>query len=395
MKHLLLGLLAVSLMTGCPEEDNTNNKQKTNNTKEDMVEDMTTDQGMDQGMDQSPDMEPDQTTNACDTSRSACVYPKKTYTVKTIDSVTITSKDTGRELPIVIRIPTDALGERPVLIWSHGGGYNDNGHKQSKTWGETFSEHGFVVIHIGHVMPTQMQFNESCKLANVPQEECLQGDPVTGDRPYLDSAVTRPYDVVAALDNLPMLKMRIKRQENVDINLDQIALAGWSAGSQAALVFAGAKRDISPSVKGYKLTDDRIKVSIALSPQGPGKSGYTEMSYDEVNKPVLVATGDNDAKDNDLLPETRIKSYNLLPSGNNHHYLLYSKLPKGTGEHGTYNLGSLEDNNEQLRHFSQALVSTALAFLDAHLLDIEEAKTWIASDNAAKLANGPVEWQRK
>lgn len=365
----------------------------------DLSSDMTPDQS--QPVDMTGDMVPGEDMSGdmgridCST-RAQCLYPANTFTVNVVDGLTITSKDTGRVLPITVRYPMDAVGKRPVVIWSHGGSYNNNGHKHSEDWGNLMSSHGFVVIHLAHVEPTADVFTTLCKLANVEKSECIEGDIMTGERPFVDSAVARPYDIIAVLDALPKMATKLQK-DDVEMDMEQVAVTGWSAGSQAGLMLLGATREITPTITSYAVTDSRVKITMGMSPQGPGDVGYTETSFDTIERPVLIMTGNNDEKPGKPeLPGTlRRRTFELIKGGMNHHYLLYNHLPVGTGGHNTFNLADVGSEDVDLAHFSEAMTSTALAYLDAYLSGQVRAKKWLDSTAPKQLADNKADWIQK
>lgn len=394
---IVLCCCALVLGMGCSED----NPEQDPTSQVDMRVDMGTGSPRDLGGDEAKDLGGDgaaqQPALDCSMSRELCRYQTNSYSVKVMDGVSVTSTVTGRQVPLLIRYPTDAPGKRGVVLVSHGGGYNESGHKTSAEWGNTLAAHGFVAIHMAHVdLKGGGEGKILCMLGSVPESECLPSDRDTEERPFLDTAVARPYDAKAVLDDLPRLAARLE-DEGVQLDASRVAAAGWSAGSQIGLVLAGAARQLTPSVPDFTITDDRIKASIALSPQGPDHSGYTQTSFAAITGPVLVMTGTNDQKDGvpDLTGAVRRQAYDLLSGGTGAHYMLYSTLPVGTGAHGSYNLGDVSSSDPRLVQLSEALSMTALAFLDAYLLDREEARAWLRTDAPRQLTGDNSEWLQK
>jgi hypothetical protein len=331
--------------------------------------------------------------NECsDTSFDACRYQGSVHTVRQLDAGTVHDPLLDRDNPIVVRAPGDAPGPFPVVVFSHGGELDDRGHLLSQVWGETIASFGYVVIHVGHTVPSRAETRRMCRLASVPIAECTNAT-------FAVDAVARPRDVIAILDDLPRIASLLAADGGPAIDAERIAVAGWSAGSTTGLGLAGSVREISPTVTRFRIVDERPLAFIALSPQGPGFAAYfeteTENSWQEIDRPVLVATGDNDINpSNDgLFGIIRREAYEDLPGGGLDQHLLYSHLAEGVGRHGTYNLGDLGSADPDLSRLSLALVSTAAAFLDAELRDDADAIAYLASSQPAVLAGAAhTEW---
>lgn len=289
----------------------------------------------------------------------------------------------------------DGEGPFPTVVWSHGGGFNDNGHRQAKQWGDALATHGYVVIHVAHTGLTVDGGLALCAAASVPTAECVPG----GDEDDGLVALVKSHDIVAVLDALPMLSDASVAGGGPAIDFDRVAVAGWSAGSRAPLITHGAVFLPSASAPVFSLPHALPKAVLALSPIGPGYGGFFDdgsaHSWQGVRGPVLMITGDNDLKATkpDLTGLDRRVAFEKQPADGSR-WLLYSQLAPGVGEHATYNLEQLGSEDERLVRFSRAERSAALAFFDAQLFDDPHANEWLASNNAATLA-GEAEWVHK
>lgn len=321
-----------------------------------------------------------------------CEYPFEAYVAGHLDGESVTDVANGRTNPITIRYPIGATGPRPVILWSHGGGLGDGGDLLSREWGDGFAEAGWVVIHVAHTNVTGAQVRSMCRFAHVPDPECTAGA-------LQAEVLARPRDLIAILDDLPRLATVVHDRTGVDLAPERVIVAGWSAGSQGPLVLAGAMRAITPTLTHFQMPDPRPMAVIAISPQGPGFSGFFEngadTSWSQITRPVLVMTGDNDIKEvnPDLLGTIRRRAWDNLPGGNGDQHLLYSHIPAGIGEHGTYNLGDQGSDDPALVRLSAALLSTARAFVDA-VDGSTTAADYLGTQLPRRLA-GDAEWSTK
>ena len=326
----------------------------------------------------------------------ACAYPEAGISVTVREGLSITDKQTGRVLPLLVRTPAGA-GPFPVVIWSHGGGFNDNGEHLGAEWGGVIASQGYVVIHLAHVTSTKETGSAVCQLVSVPTAEC--GGSEDEDSGLL--AVFRTLDMIAVMDGLQTLSDKNVEEGLAALDVAQVAIAGWSGGSRAPVVVMGATINATVSAPRFSKPDLRVKAAVALSPTGPGFGGFFNdgdgagTSWDAMRGPVLLATGDMDVKPDkpDLTGPVRRFPFTAQPADGKR-WLLYSNLPLGVGAHGTFNLGDDASPDERLARFSRALRSTVRAFLDAHLKGDALASAWLASDDAKVLA-GDADWEHR
>lgn len=297
---------------------------------------------------------------------------------------------TERALPLVVRFPTGQAGPAPVVLWSHGGGFADDGHTASTEWGEAIAAHGFVVIHVAHVTLTDDSRRALCRFAAVDAGECVPGELSFG-------TIARPRDLIAVLDDLAQVEAWVGERGGPAFDAGRVAIAGHSAGSQGGLVLGGAVRTLSATVTRYRDADPRVIATIGMSPQGPGHNGFfaeeDETSWDDVTLPALLITGVSDInRGNPDSPdgENRRLAFQHLPGGGQ--YLLYAHTTAGA--HDTYNLGDIDAQNPELQSLNEAMTSTVRAFLDARLRDDGQAEAWLASD-APRILAGDAEWLTK
>src|ERR1700730_4729073 len=104
---------------------------------------------------------------------------------------------------------------------------------------------------------------------------------------------TRTLDVTSVIDSLAVLQTRFPAIRG-KLDVAHIGVAGDGAGAVAAEGIAGALLEL-PGQSRSNLADPRVRAVICISPQGPGQSGLTEQSFDQLILPYLGVTGDRDA----------------------------------------------------------------------------------------------------
>ncbi|MFO0546943.1 MAG: hypothetical protein U0271_01080 [Polyangiaceae bacterium] len=325
-----------------------------------------------------------------------CEYPFQDLPVTVREGFTATDPVTGRVLPLLARFPTGATGSLPLVIWSHGGGFDANGHHVSEDWGNTFAGQGYAVIHIAHIPLTTDSGSVLCDLGGIAPADC---SPANFDEESGFLALAKTRDVIAVLDALPDLSDASVAAGGPSIDLDHVVIAGWSAGSRAPQVVLGAKFAPLDGYPPIGLPDPRPVASIGFSPAGPEFGGFFEdasgNSWQDMRGPILYGTGTMDVKPDkpELTGAIRRVAFDDQPT-DGERWLLYSNLPVGVGGHSTFNLADLGSSDERLASFSLALRSAALAFLDAEVKGDATAEAWLASNNARVLA-GDASWEHK
>ncbi len=333
---------------------------------------------------------------SCTTADLAkCDYPEKMLASTEREGFSVPEPSTGRTLPLRVRVP-EGPGPFPLVIWSHGGGMNDGGHRLGNEWGAALAANGYAVVHIAHASIDAKSGAALCSVAQIPAAEC---NLASGDEDSPLIAMVKALDIIAVLDRLKNLSDESVARGGPAIDLEKVATAGWSGGARGPQVLMGAKLKTTPSAPLFARPDDRIVAAVAISPAGPGFGGFFEnggeTSWASMRGPLLYTTGTNDVKENkpELTGPIRRAAYTLQPSEGNRR-LLYSNLAVGTGGHGTYNLEDASSTDERLSRFSRALRSAVVAFLDAHVKGDAAAKDWLASANA-KVLGGDVDWEER
>lgn len=341
-----------------------------------------------------------QTMSGCaPTAPLNCVYPSQQLTITEREGLSITEPVTQRQLPLLVRQPSSADQPLPVVIWSHGGSFNDQGHKQSKAWSEVFAAHGYAAIHLAHTTLTLPKARLVCAELQLSPEECLPDLNADEDSDGF-LAIVRTLDLHAIINELERLSRISQNNGGPAFDLGKVVVAGWSGGSRAPAMIMGAQVKVKQGGALFSKPHALPAAAILMSPTGPGFGGFFEdgpqaHAWTMSRGPVLMATGINDVKPNkpELDGPTRKKSYELQ-SADDQRWMLYSTLELGHGEHGTYNLGDLGAEDEALNHLSLAITSAARAFLDAHLKQDAAAHAWLKSQDA-QILGGEAQWLHK
>ena len=289
-----------------------------------------------------------------------------------------------------IRYPVGAPSHIPSIIWSRGVS-NDDGHHGYEEWGIVLARAGYAVIHVAHA---DDKYEAHCAPLKIPANECELSDfkkEVSDGGTLLSAFYNRPRDASAVLDDLD----NIERAANLKFDRNRIGAAGHSGGSSTTMSLAGAVLDVSPSVHNLASADPRFKAFLANSLGCLGDLGLTAKSWDKINVPVMIATG---AEDNHKGGEGAFSIRRKIVWRRSS-AALYGQISalyrfKGSDSQNIWLwlgwiVGSTTGavSNETL-HYSIYRSQRHIAFLDAYIRGLPEAKAWFNSDNMSLWSKG-------
>jgi hypothetical protein len=315
--------------------------------------------------------------------------PPVSYSFQEYDDYEVIDADRNdRVIKLKIRAPIGAPEPVPVVLWSHGGGYEDDGDQHHAQWGETLAEAGYFVVNMGHTYRPSDEWDAHCSVLGIPDDECTAEAFEEGNDGGAGGSLSviwydRPTDASRVFDELPVLEAA----SGLDLDLDRVSLAGHSGGSYTTLTIAGATVEFSPSVTGVDLSDPRFVAFVANSPQGSGRLGFREGCWEGITRPVLVTTGAEDRTENEE-PEGRREVYAGMSPPDKHELFLDST----SANHDVFGLNPDDDAETEL---SIWVASTAQAFLDATVREDVDATTWLGSDELEVYSGGVAELAEK
>jgi predicted dienelactone hydrolase len=273
-----------------------------------------------------------------------------------------------RELPVKLRLPSprQSTERLPVILFSHGlGGSRDGGAK----WGEFWSTHGYVVVHIQHPGSDENIIDARHSLS-----QNLHALRRAGNAQQLRDRLS---DIKFILDELH------HRAEFHQADLTRIGMSGHSFGALTTQMLAGQ----SKGAKTRKNSDPRIKAVIAFSPSVRNRVD-AETQFTDVKLPFMSVTGtlDGDIYGLGIAPEERIRPFYAMPSG--HKFLLLFHH----GDHAVFSGGSSINTHARLpeavaedERITRQTQMLTLAFWDAYLRNMAPAQQWLTTRAASTL----------
>ena len=286
-----------------------------------------------------------------------------------------------KDLEITVRYPAvaqGAPGRFPLVVFSHGaGGSRDAFPDLTAHW----ASHGYIVVLPTHADSIQLRRRNGEDLSALRRDL----DSLRRDVKPLD----RLADVVLLLDSIGIIQNRITGLRDRDgagrIDRERVGMAGHSAGALTTQMAAGVKvRGAIPGAlfEARSVGDARIDAAVLISGQGTTNRMFTDQSWSELSKPMLVITGSKDiAAIGSETPASRREPFDRAKPGDK--YLVFiegathsSYQGKGPG----LRLDREQPSDAELEMITSVTSSATLAFLDLYLKDGPAARAYLESE---------------
>jgi predicted dienelactone hydrolase len=248
----------------------------------------------------------------------------------------------GDEVPLKIWFP-EAKGSYPLLVFSHGNWSDQTKYDNVITH---WVSHGYVVAAPYHL--------DGGGMARGIFNSVRYGQ--------LGLIENRAKTLSQVIDSLPALELSVENLAG-KINYNIIGATGHSFGGYSAQMLAGASAFDPDQNKHLFFIDERITAVVAISPPGKMFDVIVGDSWQQVSKPMLVATGTWDSNPQ-FWPDWRdhLLSYDTAVSGNN-----YSLVVQGA-DHYLGNLICRPEREEAPQTDALNMVNAvSVTFLDAKL----------------------------
>jgi predicted dienelactone hydrolase len=188
------------------------------------------------------------------------------------------------------------------------------------------------------------------------------------------------------LDQLPKWQAEAGHPLEQRLDLERIGMSGHSFGAQTTQAVSGQ----SAPVVGPRLTDDRIRAAVIMSPSIPQR-GEPAAAFGKVQIPWLLLTGTHDDSPiGKQTPASRLQVYPALPPGDKYELVLDG------AEHSVFTDRPLpgESRTRKPEHH-RSILGISTAFWDACLKQDAAAKDWLNGTGPRKLLDPADRWQHK
>lgn len=305
-----------------------------------------------------------------------------------------------RRVPMKVHFPREA-GRYPLAIFSHGGAGNWDAHLYQA---RHLASHGYVSLCLEHVYSNNVRVKMLAFGAKGTLKERFN-EALLGITKDPKAVLERPKDASFAIDKaIEWDRMHPELRGKIDTK--KIAVIGHSYGAHTVLAVCGARpilKYLEPAVgpgKGLagNLSDPRVTIGIAMSPQGPGTSRFGRESYKTINRPLLCFSGSKDLQfghDGRQQPaEKRLEGFRLFPAGEK--YMLW--LEKADHFAFADNPKAHLFPSSARRDAQRICKVMALAFCDAYLKGSDKARKQLTEAHADALCGevvDDVKWYEK
>tara|TARA_R100000027_G_scaffold61323_1_gene52623 strand:+ start:14046 stop:14945 length:900 start_codon:yes stop_codon:yes gene_type:complete len=218
---------------------------------------------------------------------------------KVIDLPVNRDESRERNVPATFHLPEEE-SPQPLVLISHGGAGSRHG---LYALAEEIAQQGYVVLCLEHVTSNTDNVRQRMREKGLGYREALLEcgkDPIPRRN--------RPLDVSFAIDLAETLNREDDRFEG-RIDLSRIAIIGHSYGAYTAMVCA----EVRPVGIEEDLSEPRIDLAIALSPQSANGQFFTSEAFSEVSIPFVGISGTRD-----IAGDGHRDFFRLMPEGDKH-----------------------------------------------------------------------------
>jgi dienelactone hydrolase len=304
------------------------------------------------------------------------------FAVDMTDAIPLVDKaGSGRTVLTRIYVPRGAINA-PVLIFSHGFlGDMSAFEATCRHW----ASFGYAIVLPTHKDSLKYgegagdeRLNEGFRAMFRKPPDISKFRQIRASLGALGGVLENPAILNGRIRDIRFLIEMLKSPTSISPALKAIAdtkrigMAGHSMGAATTQVAGGSKMAGAFGALG-DLCIPELRSVLTVSPQGPGRTGFTDHSWDSFKKPWMIATGSLDKGANDETPDWRIKPFELSAPGDK--YLLFLE--------GINHL-SFDGKPGVSPDPTQFLKSGGLAFLDLYL----------RGDAAARVRLDPVAFNK-
>jgi predicted dienelactone hydrolase len=301
-----------------------------------------------------------------------------------------------KDLEITVRYPVVdayAADRFPLVVLSHGAGGSRAAFPDlTAHW----ASHGYIVVLPTHSDSIELRRRKGEDLSRLARD---LNSLVRDVRP-----LDRLADVVFLLDSIGTMEGRIPGLRGKDgagrVDRERIGMAGHSAGALTTQMAAGVKmRGVTPGVmfEARGVGDARIDAAILISGQGTTNRMFTDQSWNELSKPLMVLTGSKDyAAISNETPASRREPFEKAKPGDK--YLVFIEGATHSSYQGkgpALRLDREHPSDTELKMITNVTAAATLAFLDMCLKDDKGARAYLGSDALAAFSGKKATLERK
>jgi predicted dienelactone hydrolase len=301
-----------------------------------------------------------------------------------------------KHLEVTVRYPVvaaDVPGRFPLVLFSHGAGGSRAAFSDlTAHW----ASHGYVIVLPTHADSIELRRRNGEDLSRLRRDL----DSVRRDVKPLD----RLADVVFLLDSIGVVEERVAGLRDAlgagRVDRERAGMAGHSAGALTTQMAVGVKvRGAVPGamLEARSVGDPRIDAAILISGQGTTNRMFTDQSWNELAKPMLVITGSKDvAAIGSETPASRREPFDRARPGDK--YLVFIEGATHSSYQGkgrALSLDPAQPTDEELKMITGVTSAATLAFLDLYLKGDASARPYLQSAALTAFSGGKATVERR
>jgi dienelactone hydrolase len=250
-----------------------------------------------------------------------------------------------------------------------------------------WASHGYAVVQLTRVAMGDTE-NRGDSVQTIRFKHAIR------NRASAAQAGVRVLDVTAVINSLAVLEARFPEVRG-KLDGAHIGVAGLAFGAVSAEAIAGALVEL-PGQPRSNLADPRVRAVVCISPQGPGQSGLTEESFDQLILPYLGVTGDGDRAP----AKYRAVAWHKAPfersqPGEKYELFVRGNDPSSMMGEGPVVLGDSGPSVGSIALTAMHIHGATLAFWDAYLKHDLAAKRYLRSDALQVTSAGAIALERR
>lgn len=282
-------------------------------------------------------------------------YPigRGSFDVNIVKTIALDRVRLSQKLLVRMYFPKNE-GTYPVVIWSHGKGFNKDDYQPLL---EFWTTHGYILICANHL--------DAIKGISTKEYE-----------------VFRTGDITFILDTLHIIEEKSLRDYDVRIDHNNIGVGGHSLGAHTTQLLGGAKKKT-----GEAFRDKRPTAFLMISPRGTGGS-LGKDAWAEFKPPAMVITGTEDYSSIRKKPYTwRMEGFHSMPLNDKFLALVHGAY-HGFG--GITEIDGWKGSGPVNRKHLEAVQTISLLFWNGYLKSKKEAIQVLQSQFINKITEGVV-----
>ncbi|OLE97630.1 MAG: hypothetical protein AUG75_05990 [Cyanobacteria bacterium 13_1_20CM_4_61_6] len=201
-----------------------------------------------------------------------------------------------------------------------------------------------------------------------------------------------PLDVSFVIDSLAELQNDLPQLRRKP-DAEHIGVAGQGTGAFAAEVIAGALIDL-PGHPRSNLADPRVRAILCVPPQGPGRFGLTERSFEQLVLPFLGMAAPRAGNPAVNSVASHRAPFERSQTGDKYELSVQEIDPGVIRKNVASGTGS-EPVSGEFDSLDNHTGSAALAFWDAYLKHDLVARRYLQSDTLERSSHGAVKLERR